>query len=191
MIQQGQVFELKRGGRDHGPLSAHRYRVGGRGSRRLQRGGFASREDAVAGFERELERVRRERRVSRNLSCAPTRSGRSSERPGEAGTPVMTDHVRPLDAELAEQREHVGDAAADPVLLDGGRLVRGAEAAQVGCDRALAGPTSVSTWWRQPCEESGKPCRSSTGCPSPLSSTASSTPSRETDRMKSAYVPLA
>jgi len=65
MIQQGQVFELKRASRERRPLWAYRYRVGGRGSRRVQRGGFASQEDAVAALERELERIRRERRVSR------------------------------------------------------------------------------------------------------------------------------
>src|ERR671937_1502612 len=70
MIQQGQVFELKRPGREHAPLWAYRYRVGGRGSRRVQRGGFASEEDAVAALERELERIRRERRVSRSLTLA-------------------------------------------------------------------------------------------------------------------------
>jgi integrase len=70
MIQQGQVFELKRASREQGPLWAYRYRVGGRGSRRVQRGGFASEEDAVAALERELERVRRERRVSRSLTLA-------------------------------------------------------------------------------------------------------------------------
>lgn len=70
MIQQGQVFELKRASRDRQPLWAYRYRVGGRGSRRVQLGGFASEEDAVAALERELERVWRERRVSRNLTLA-------------------------------------------------------------------------------------------------------------------------
>ena len=50
MIQQGQVFELKRPSREHAPLWAYRYRVGGRGSRRVQRGGFASEEDAVAAL---------------------------------------------------------------------------------------------------------------------------------------------
>lgn len=70
MIQQGQVFELKRAGRERGQLWAYRYRVGGRGSRRVQRGGFASEGDAVASLERELERVRRERRVSRNVTLA-------------------------------------------------------------------------------------------------------------------------
>jgi hypothetical protein len=70
MIQQGQVFELKRASRERGPLWAYRYRVGGRGSRRVQRGGFANQEDAAAALDRELERVRRERRVSRNLTLA-------------------------------------------------------------------------------------------------------------------------
>ena len=70
MIQQGQVFELKRASREQGLLWAYRYRVGGRGSKRVQRGGFATGEDAVEALERELERVRRERRVPRSLTLA-------------------------------------------------------------------------------------------------------------------------
>jgi hypothetical protein len=46
--QEGQVFELKSCGRNATRLWAYRYRVGGRGSRRVQRGGFASAEDALA-----------------------------------------------------------------------------------------------------------------------------------------------
>jgi len=59
MLQQGQVFRLRGGdGRD---VWAFRYRLGGRGSRRVQRGGFASERDASEALERALERVRRER----------------------------------------------------------------------------------------------------------------------------------
>jgi integrase len=70
MVQQGQVFELTRRGRGGEPLWAYRYRTGGRGSRRVQRGGFASEQDARDALERELERVRRERRISRSLTLA-------------------------------------------------------------------------------------------------------------------------
>ncbi len=49
---------------------AYRYRSGGRGSRRVQRGGFASEQDARDALERELKRVRRERRISRSLTLA-------------------------------------------------------------------------------------------------------------------------
>jgi hypothetical protein len=38
MLQQGQVFPLKSPGAD-GVLWAYRYRLGGRGSQRVQRGG--------------------------------------------------------------------------------------------------------------------------------------------------------
>src|SRR6266576_4948289 len=59
MLQQGQVFKLRGGdGRD---VWAFRYRLGGRGSRRVQRGGFASERDGSEALERALERVRRER----------------------------------------------------------------------------------------------------------------------------------
>jgi hypothetical protein len=42
MSQQGQLIHLKRKGRDGEPVWAYRYRVAGRGSKRVQRGGFAS-----------------------------------------------------------------------------------------------------------------------------------------------------
>src|SRR5438093_3324923 len=60
MLQQGQVFRLNSG---TGETScwAYRYRVGGRGSRRMQRGGFRSERDASEALEGALERVRRER----------------------------------------------------------------------------------------------------------------------------------
>jgi hypothetical protein len=70
VTQQGQVFELKRRSREGQPLWAYRYRLSGRGSRRVQRGGFASEQDAAAALERDLERVRRERRIPRSLTVA-------------------------------------------------------------------------------------------------------------------------
>jgi hypothetical protein len=70
MSQQGQLIRLKRTARDGEPLWADRYRMGGRGSKRVQRGGVASERDAAEALERELERLRRERRVSRSLTIA-------------------------------------------------------------------------------------------------------------------------
>ncbi len=70
MLQQGQVFELQTSRADGKRLCAYRYRVGGRGSKRVQRGGFPSEHDAAAALERELERVRRERRISRSLTLS-------------------------------------------------------------------------------------------------------------------------
>ncbi len=70
MAQQGQLIRLTRKGRDGEPLWAYRYRVGGRDSARVQRGGFASERDAAEALERELERLRREQRVSRSLTVA-------------------------------------------------------------------------------------------------------------------------
>ena len=59
MAQQGQVFPL--GAQDgDGTRWAFRYRVGGRGSRRVQRGGFRSEQAAAEALERVLERLRRE-----------------------------------------------------------------------------------------------------------------------------------
>src|SRR5512132_3184810 len=70
MSQQGQLIRLKRTVRDGEPLWAYRYRMGGRDSKRVQRGRFASERDAAEALERELERLRRERRVSRSLTVA-------------------------------------------------------------------------------------------------------------------------
>src|SRR6266540_1606203 len=70
MSQQGQLIRLKKKGLYGDPLWAYRYRVGGRESKRVQRGGFLSERDAANALERELERVRRERRVSRSLTVA-------------------------------------------------------------------------------------------------------------------------
>jgi integrase len=70
MVQQGQLIELTRRGRGGEPLWAYRFRAGGRGSKRFQRGGFASEQDAREALERELERLRRERRIARRLTLA-------------------------------------------------------------------------------------------------------------------------
>jgi hypothetical protein len=70
MSQQGQLVRMKRTGRNAEPLWAYRYRLGGRGSKRVQRGGFASERDAAEALERELEGLRRERRIARSLTLA-------------------------------------------------------------------------------------------------------------------------
>ena len=59
MAQQGQVFPLAGHGQD-AMRWAYRYRLGGRGSRRVQSGGFASEQAAAEALERTLERMRRE-----------------------------------------------------------------------------------------------------------------------------------
>jgi hypothetical protein len=61
--QQGQVFELKSTDRSGRPTWAYRYRLDGRHSRRVQRGGFSSEADARGALDRELEIVRRKRRA--------------------------------------------------------------------------------------------------------------------------------
>jgi integrase len=70
MVQQGQIIGLTRRGPDGERLWAYRFRTGGRGSKRVQRGGFASEQDARDALERELERLRRERRIARRLTLA-------------------------------------------------------------------------------------------------------------------------
>ena len=54
MFQQGQVFELKS---NSGGRWAYPYRVGGRGSRHVQRGGYESEQAATQALERALERL--------------------------------------------------------------------------------------------------------------------------------------
>jgi hypothetical protein len=70
MVQQGQVFELTACGPGGGRLWAYRYRTGGRDSKRVQRGGFATEQDARDALDRELERLRRERRIVRRLTLS-------------------------------------------------------------------------------------------------------------------------
>ena len=57
MIQQGQVFKLKATCADGEPLWAYRYRVEGRGSARLQVGGFSSKAEAQRALQNKLGRL--------------------------------------------------------------------------------------------------------------------------------------
>lgn len=70
MTQQGQVFAMKSNGPSGAPLWGYRYRTGGRGSQRVQRGGFASERDASESLERALERVRRANGSGTTLTLA-------------------------------------------------------------------------------------------------------------------------
>src|SRR5262249_26554573 len=70
MWQQGQVFELTTRGPAGERLWAFRYRASGRDSKRVQRGGFGSEEDARAALERALEMVRRRNGVGRRPTLA-------------------------------------------------------------------------------------------------------------------------
>jgi hypothetical protein len=70
MLQQGQVFKLATGGHGASPLWAYRYRTGGRGSKRMQRGGFRSEQDAADALERALETLRRRKGVPRSITLA-------------------------------------------------------------------------------------------------------------------------
>jgi integrase len=57
VIQQGQVFKLRAKGVDGEPLWAYRYRLAGRGSARLQAGGFVSRAEAQKALQDKLARL--------------------------------------------------------------------------------------------------------------------------------------
>jgi hypothetical protein len=67
-MQQRQVFELKKRAVDGSAVWAYRYRTGGPGSRRLQRGGFCSERDAAEALEWALERLRRQKGVGGTLT---------------------------------------------------------------------------------------------------------------------------
>jgi hypothetical protein len=58
MVQQGQVFKLRTKGSDGRPLWANRYRLQGRGSKRIQAGGFASHAEAQRALRKALDRLR-------------------------------------------------------------------------------------------------------------------------------------
>ena len=70
MAQQGQVFPMKSNRPGGTPLWGYRYRTGGRGSGRVQRGGFGSEQDARESLERALERVRRANGTGSTLTLA-------------------------------------------------------------------------------------------------------------------------
>src|ERR687887_24052 len=60
-MQHGQIFELKTTGPGGQRLWAYRYRVDGRGSQRIQRGGYASADDAREALQRALTAAQRRR----------------------------------------------------------------------------------------------------------------------------------
>src|SRR3954453_17277451 len=67
-MQQGQVFVLRKRAVGGGAVWAYRYRTGGPGSRRLQRGGFSSERDAAEALEWALEQLRRQKGVGSTLT---------------------------------------------------------------------------------------------------------------------------
>ena len=64
MIQQGQVFKLRARCVDGEPLWAYRYRIAGRGSARLQVGGFSSKAEAQRALHNKLARLLPGRRAA-------------------------------------------------------------------------------------------------------------------------------
>jgi hypothetical protein len=98
MVQQGQTIELTRRGPDGQRLWAYRYRTGGRDSKRVQRGGFASEEDARDALERELARLHRERRITRRLTLSELVVGAAGRYDGEASirTPSARSRTFPM-----------------------------------------------------------------------------------------------
>src|SRR5205814_6058606 len=64
VIQQGQVFKLRATCADGEPLWAYWYRVAGRGSARLQAGGFSSKAQAQRALQKKLARLLPGRRAA-------------------------------------------------------------------------------------------------------------------------------
>jgi len=102
MKQRGQVFELKT--RSHGgeAVWAYRYRIAGRDSRRLQRGGFKSERAAREALERALARLRREQGSSRHQGCVSSsistwRSTAASPRPWRSCAGCLRRRCGPSD----------------------------------------------------------------------------------------------
>jgi hypothetical protein len=87
MAQQGQVFGLGGRGTDGRTVWAYRYRVGGRGSRRVQRGGFESERAAAQALARAVSQCSMRLRVIfpkvRTLQNVGSRRGREGG-PGTA-----------------------------------------------------------------------------------------------------------
>jgi integrase len=69
-MQHGQIFELKATGLDEQPLWAYRYRLDGRGSRRIQRGGYATADDARDALQRALTAAQRRKGRARMTLAA-------------------------------------------------------------------------------------------------------------------------
>src|SRR5438034_9846696 len=119
MVQQGQTFELCRRGTGGERLWAYRYRAGGRDSKRVQHGGFASEQDARDALECELERLRRERRITRRLTLSelfdtylePARRAAGDDR--EAPLPVQQGNRR-----VRRSHNRRTDLAGDRCLAD-------------------------------------------------------------------------
>jgi hypothetical protein len=69
-MQHGQIFERKATGPDGQPLWAYRYRLDGRGSRRIQRGGYATADNAYDALQWALSAAQRRKGRARMTLAA-------------------------------------------------------------------------------------------------------------------------
>ena len=90
MSQHGQVFPLAGRGKD-GTRWAYRYRVGGRGCTRVQRGGFGSEQAAAVALDGVLEQLRREQGLVESPTLAELVNVYLAQREGE---PETTEKLR-------------------------------------------------------------------------------------------------
>ncbi|MGB0091933.1 MAG: hypothetical protein WBP81_05310 [Solirubrobacteraceae bacterium] len=85
MVRRGQVFPLKSRGAD-GASWAYRYRIGGRDSKRMQRGGFPSKRAAGEALERALDRLRQEQGLAEGPSLSGLRDAYLAQHDAEPET---------------------------------------------------------------------------------------------------------
>ena len=116
-MQHGQIFELKTTGPDGERLWAYRFRLDGRGSRRIQRGGYASADDAREALQRAL-------------TAAQRRKGRARMTLADLAEEYLAQH----DAEPHDDGQ-AALAAASGALSLFGRLDRVQSPASCGADR--------------------------------------------------------
>jgi hypothetical protein len=118
-------------------------RGGGRGSRRIQQGGFASGQEAREALERALDRLRRERRVSRSVTLREFVDEYLGQHDGEPETIaklrwLLAKAVGPFgDLRLGELRSE--EIAAWRMTIAAGRRFEATQALRQVLARAVRG----------------------------------------------------
>jgi len=109
MHQHGQVFALTTTAATGDPLWAFRYRPAGRGSKRVQKGGFPSEDAAARARDRALRRLQRGAGSARPLTFGELAAEYLAQHQAE---PETVDKLRWL---LSTSRAAFGDKAIDAI----------------------------------------------------------------------------